>query len=200
MRSFKIAFLTCLLLLVPLGVSAQRPWEVKTNLLSLPALVLNAGVEYQPVQHLSVNMPVYFGTLDWFSREAKFRTLALQPEIRYWFRPQMKGIFVGAHATVLWYNVAVGGDYRYQDHGGKTPSVGAGVDVGYKIRLGKAEDSPWGLEFGLGVGLVPLRYDVYYNVDNGRLAAEDRQKTYWGPDQAFVTLTYGFGTSKTGKR
>ncbi|MBR4808831.1 MAG: DUF3575 domain-containing protein [Bacteroidales bacterium] len=159
---------------------------VKMNALSLPLLVLNAGVEIQPFNHWSLNVPVYYSGLDWMSESRKFRMLAFQPEVRYWLRDDFRGLFFNAHASFGWYNVAFGGDYRYQDHAHKTPSLGGGLGVGYKMRFG---ESRWGLEFGLGAGVVPLYYDYYYNIPNGRLAGEDKF-TYWGPDQAFLSLTY----------
>ena len=173
-----------------------RSIVLKLNMLTLPALILNAGVEIQPLAHFSLNVPVYYSGINWFSSKIKFRTLAFQPEVRYWLREDLHGLFFGAHATFGWYNVALGGDYRYQDHAGKTPSIGGGIGVGYKIPLGRNNNARWGLEFGLGGGVLPLRYDIFYNVENGRLAAEDRRKTYWGVDQAFVSLTYRIGQFK----
>lgn len=172
-------------------VQSQSPsfvtgYVVKMNTLTLPALVLSGAVEVQPLPHFSINVPFYFSGLDWFTSQVKFRMLAFQPEFRYWSREDLTGLFVGAHATVGWYNIAVGGDYRYQDHAGKTPTVGGGISLGYKLALWPN----WGMEFGIGGGVLPLRYDQYYNVANGRLAAADLRKTYWGLDQIFVSVTY----------
>ena len=71
-------------------------------------------------------------------------------------------------------------------------AFGGGIGIGYKVALG---DGPWGLEFGLGGGFLPLHYDYYYNIRGGRIAGEDSHN-YFGPDQAFVSLTYSFGKSK----
>lgn len=175
---------------------ARRGILLKVNLLSLPLLVANLGVELQPVEHFSISLPIYYSGINWFKENIKFRTLAFQPELRYWFRNDFKGLFLNAHATIGWYNVAWGGDYRYQDYQQRTPAVGGGIGVGYKVPLGRKSNTRWGLEFGLGAGVLPLHYDIYYNVHNGRLAGEDR-KTYWGIDQAFVSLTYRVGQFKS---
>lgn len=159
---------------------------LKTNVLSLPILVLNAGAEIQPFPHWSLSIPVYYSGLNWMSQNRKFRTLAFQPEVRYWLGDTFRGLFFNVHAVFGWYNVALGGDYRYQDHAHKSPTFGGGLGVGYKLALGTTR---WGLEFGLGAGVLPLHYDYYYNIPNGRLAGEDTY-TYWGPDQAFLSLTY----------
>jgi len=164
-------------------------------MLTLPALVANAAIEIQPLPHFSVSVPVYYCGLNWFSETIKFRVLAFQPELRYWLRRDMHGLFFNAHATFGWYNVAWGGDYRYQDHARKTPALGGGLGVGYKVSLGRNNDSHWGLEMGLGGGVLPLHYDMYYNLHNGRLAGEDK-RTYWGVDQAFISVTYRLGRAK----
>ena len=183
---------------VPLASKLQQTRDIvlKLNLLTLPALVLNGGIEIQPLAHFSVNVPVYYSTLNWFTDKVKFRTLAFQPGVRYWLREDLHGLFFEGHANLAWYNIALGGDYRYQDHEGKTPSFGGGIGLGYKTTLGRNNRSPWGLEFGIGGGVLPLNYDVFYNVENGRLAAEDCKKTYWGVDQAFISLTYRIGQLK----
>ena len=170
------------------GGMLARGMEVKLNTLSLPLLVLNAAVEFRPWDHWSVSVPVYYTSLDWFSENRKFRVLAFQPEVRYWLRDDFQGLFFNAHTTFGWYNVAFGGDYRYQDHARRSPAYGGGLGIGYKLRLGQ-EQSRWGLEFGAGAGVIPLHYDYYYNIHNGRLAGEDK-RVYWGPDQAFVSITY----------
>lgn len=174
---------------------STRDLVLKLNLATLPVLVFNGGIELQPLPHLSFNIPVYYCPLDWFSNRIKFRVLAFQPEVRYWFRKDLHGLFLGAHGTLGWYNVAWNGPYRYQDHAQRSPSLGGGLNIGYKVTLGRNNDSHWGLEFGVGGGVIPLHYDYYHNVENGRLAGEDRT-TYWGVDQAFISLTYRLGQLK----
>ena len=174
---------------------STRDIILKVNMLVLPALVANAGIEIQPLPHFSISVPVYYSGVNWFSEKVKFRVLGIQPELRYWLRKDMHGLFFNAHATFGWYNVALGGDYRYQDHAQKSPTFGGGVGVGYKVTLGRNNDSRWGLEMGIGGGVLPLHYDMYYNMHNGRLAGEDRY-TYWGVDQAFISLTYRIGQLK----
>lgn len=188
-------------LMLPLGAMAQEKTEkfsptveLKVNSLTLPMLVANFGVEVVPLPHFSVNLPAYYTALDWFSETVKFRVLGVQPELRYWLKEDLAGLFFNAHCSFAYYNVALGGDYRYQDHACKTPTFGGGIGIGYKVPLNENE-TPWGIEFGIGGGVLPLHYDYYYNVHNGRLAGEDT-RTYWGVDQAFVSFTYRLGKSK----
>ena len=175
---------------VPVQVTT-RDFVVKLNFLTLPALVLNGGIEAQFADHFSAALTAYYSGWDYFTAEKKLRTFMLQPEARYWVNSDLHGFFIGLHGTLGWYNYSWGGEYRYQDN---RPTLGGGVSAGYKFRLG-GDNSPWGLEAGLGLGVVPLHYDLFYNVPNGRLAGTGNY-TYWGPDQAFLSLTYRFGQIK----
>ncbi len=168
---------------------------LKTNTLFYPILIPNIAVEWQFADHWSASLPFYYSALDWFSRETKFRVLGVQPELRYWFKDNMRGFFVGAHASFGWYNVATDGDYRYQDHKRGSPALGGGLDAGYKIKLGRKENSRWGMEFTLGAGVLPLHWDKYYNVKNGSFVEEGRW-LWIGPDQASVSITYLIGKAR----
>jgi hypothetical protein len=167
-----------------------RESALKVNSLTLPLLVPNIGYEYLFWDKWSASLQVYYTALNWFSIKNKFRVLGFQGELRYWMKSGMMGPFLAAHTTFGYYNIAWGGEYRYQDHQRRSPAYGLGLNGGYKIPLGRnKKDSRYGLEFSLGLGVIPLNYDIYYNVENGRLAGEDK-KLYFGPDNAAVTFTY----------
>lgn len=173
---------------------------LKVNALTLPLLVPNIGYEYLVYDHWSASLQIYYTALDWFSIQKKFRVLGFQGEIRRWFDNGMMGPFVAVHTTFGYYNIAWGGKYRYQDHKRSTPVYGVGLNGGYKIPLGRdKQHSRYGLEFSIGAGLLPLHYDIYYNVENGRLAGED-QKTYFGIDNAAITFTYWFDRTTKKKK
>lgn len=180
------------------GAQEKEPFRpevvFKVNTVTLPLLVANVGVEVSPVSHFSISLPAYYTALDWFSETVKFRVLGVQPELRYWLNKNLQGLFFNAHATFAYYNIALGGSYRYQDHACKTPTFGGGLGIGYKVPLSNKE-TPWGIEFGIGGGVLPLHYDYYFNIRNGRLAGEDSH-TYFGVDQAFVSFTYSLGGAK----
>ncbi len=173
---------------------------LKTNLLSLPLLVASFGAEVQVDPHLSISGIAYYSAINWFSETTKFRVLGIQPEVRYWLRGDMTGFFIDAHATFGWYNIATNGEYRYQDYKHRTPTLGGGIGGGYKVPLSKKPDCRWGLEFTVGAGVLPLHYDIFYNVHNGRHTGVDR-KTYFGVDNASVTLTWRMDRkTKTGRK
>ena len=52
-------------------------------------LISNIAVEVDINKYWSVTLPVYYSALNYFTRTRKLRTLAFQPEVRWWFSPQM---------------------------------------------------------------------------------------------------------------
>ncbi len=186
----------------PLPEVWNRQLYIKTNALYLPMLLANAAVEVDLCPHLSFTLPIYYSALNYFTDDIKFRFFGLQPEFRYWFnaKPSNDGWFIGAHFSLLYYNIAVNGEYRYQDHGGYSPSVGGGIAGGYRLPIDKNER--WHIEFSLGAGAYTLYYDKFRNEPNGKLVGTEKS-TYIGLDQVAVSFSYRFhigSKQKGGKR
>lgn len=183
----------------PVLPKAEEPWQpkwyVKTNAAAWAFAIANLTVEIDVAKHWSVAMPVYYSAWDYFSYKVKFRTFAIQPETRYWFSEKNDGLFAGAHLGLAYYNFATGGDYRTQDHSRKTPALGGGLNIGYRLPLGK--NSRWKMEFSVGAGVYSLKYDKFINEHNGLLAYTDK-KTYVGIDQLNISIAYTFDTLKKG--
>ena len=113
--------------------------------------------------------------------------------MRYWFNESNQKFFVGAHFGYAQYNIAIDGDYRYQDHNGTSPALGGGISVGYRMPISK--NNKWHIEFTLGAGVYGLHYDKFYNVHNGKLV-DTYRKTYWGIDNAAISISYRFDLNK----
>ena len=171
---------------------------IKTNLLGLAAAMANLGVEVDLAKHVSLSLPVYYSAWDYFTSPIKFRALATQPELRFWTSKENDGFFTGAHFGMAYYNIAINGNYRYQDHNGDTPTIGGGISVGYRLPVSK--NNRWKMEFSLGAGRYILHYDKFYNTDrtSSGFKAETVTKTYWGIDQASISLAYTLGLNKKG--
>lgn len=165
---------------------------LKTNLLSWSAAITNASVEVDLARHWSFNLPVGYSAWNYLKTTYKFRTLAVQPEVRYWISGDNEGLFAGAHAGVGSYNFAFDGQYRYQDHDRRNPAVGGGLSIGYRMPV--ACGSRWCIEFTLGAGVYHLYYDVFRNTPDTMqgLLVDTVRKTYWGLDQASITFCYWF--------
>ncbi len=185
----------------PLIVSTPgwgRKLYVKTNALGLGMAIANAAVEIDLCKHWSFHLPVYYSAWDYFSETIKFRTLAIQPELRYWFSEKNHcndGLFVGAHFGLAYYNIATDGEYRTQDHDGTSPALGGGLAVGYRLPVSK--NNRWKMEFSIGAGAYSLHYDKFRNHNNGMLI-DTEKKTYFGIDQASISLSYTFNLKRKG--
>ena len=72
------------------------------------------------------------------------------------------------------------------------------MSIGYRLPLSR--NSRWKMEFSVGAGVYPAKYDKFINGHNGLLAYTDR-KTYVGLDQLNISIAYTFDTfRKGGKR
>ena len=163
---------------------AGRYIAIKTNLAYQAVAMYNLAVEVQCSDHLSVELPLIGSFWD-MEQEHGIRTFALQPEARWWTGSEVgRGHFFGIHAHVAWFNVKWN-DNRYQSN--DRPLLGAGVSYGYKLPFG----DHWGAEFTLGAGYANMKYDTYYNIDNGA-KIDTRIRNYWGITRVGLSLVYRF--------
>lgn len=183
----------------PLQPLAEEPWwrglYVKTNMPAWLMLWTNVAVEVDLAKHFSFTLPVYYSGFNYFTGHTKFRTLTFQPELRWWPKAGNNGFFAGAHFGLGWYNCAFGGDKRYQDHNRRTPAVGGGLAVGYRFHFCK--NRRWQMEASLGAGIYRLDYDVFQNRYEG-LIIDRRKRTFYGIDQAALTVSYRFDLGRKG--
>lgn len=177
-----------------------RKLHLKTNAIGLGMGIANTAVEFDIARHWSFTLPIYYSAWDYFSTTVKFRTLAFQPEFRYWLSKNNDGFFTGAHFGYSYYNFAFDGKYRYQDHNRETPAIGGGMSVGYRMSVSK--NNRWRVEFSVGAGGYPLHYDKFHNDKDTKdgLMIESVKKTYWGIDQAAVSFLYTFDLRRKGGR
>lgn len=175
-----------------------RHLYVKTNALGWGLLISNLGIEVDMGNHLSFSLPIYYSGWDYFTQTIKFRTFAVQPELRYWPTGNNDGLFIGAHFGMAYYNIAVDGPWRYQDYRRETPAMGGGISVGYRMPISK--NNRWKMEFSLGAGVYDTHYDRFHNTPRTKdgLLVDSTKKTYWGIDQAEVSISYAFNLNKKG--
>lgn len=175
-----------------------RKMYIKTNAPAWALLWQNAAVEFDLAKHWSVSLPLYWSPYNYGKQTLKFRTLAFVPEVRYWPNADNMGFFVNAHFGLAEYNYAKDGEYRYQDHDGKTPAIGGGIGVGYRFYFCK--NHHWSMEVAVGAGVYKLDYDIFLNTPStkhGYLIGR-HQRTFYGIDQAALTFSYSFGLRKKG--
>lgn len=163
---------------------------VKTNLVGLALLNANVGVEFDLGNYLSLNIPVSYSAINYFTPTIKFRNFSAQPELRVWPMKNNDGLFVGAHMGFAYYNFAFNGDWRYQDHNGTSPTLGGGLSLGYRLPI--SANKNWKLEFAVGAGVYPLQYDVFHNLKNVKegMLYETRNGNYIGLDNVTIGISY----------
>lgn len=175
-------------------------WMIKTNLAVAPLLTLNVAAEASINNQYSIQLPIYYSAWDYGTRITKFRTFAIQPELRYWLKqtqhPYGMGWFTNIHLGLFYYNIATGSSYRYQDHNGNSPAWGGGFGIGYRRHLDKHQH--WLIEFEFGIGQYSMHTDRYLNRGNG-WRTDSYQHIYFGPDQLAVNIVYRFAAPKTRK-
>lgn len=160
---------------------------VKTNLAAWAGTIMNLAADVQVSEHFSVELPVLW--CPWYvSDKHAVKTFTIQPEARYWLSKPGKGHFFGVHAHVGWFNVKWNRD-RYQDT--DRPLLGAGISYGYLLPF----NAHWAGEFTLGAGYANMRYDTYYNIDNGA-RIDTRTKNYWGITRVGLSVVYRFNLKK----
>ena len=167
--------------------SSGRYLAVKTNLAAWAGTIMNLAADVQVSEHFSVELPVLW--CPWYvSDKHAVKTFTIQPEARYWLSKPGKGHFFGVHAHVGWFSVKWNRD-RYQDT--DRPLLGAGISYGYLLPF----NEHWAGEFTLGAGYANMRYDTYYNIDNGA-RIDTRTKNYWGITRVGLSVVYRFNLKK----
>lgn len=171
----------------------DRFWAVKTNALHLALLTANAGVEIQVADRWSIDVPFWYSPYNLSSR-TKWRILATQPEARLWMRKAGEGHFVGVHAHIIGFNVALKSTDRYQDP--NHAALGLGIGYGYAKTFGK--DNRWAVDFNIGAGFVNYKFDAYDNVPNGHFLRSG-SGTYWGITRLGISISYRWHRTKRNK-
>lgn len=163
--------------------SSGRYLGVKTNIAAWAGTIMNVAADVQVSEHFSIELPILWCPWHVSSKHA-VKTFTIQPEARYWLSAPGTGHFLGVHAHVGWFNVKWNRD-RYQDT--DRPLLGAGISYGYLLPF----NEHWAGEFTLGAGYANMRYDTYYNMDNGA-RIDTQTKNYWGITRVGISVVYKF--------
>ena len=164
--------------------SSTRYIAAKTNLLVDGLTVANIGGEIQLSRKVSLDVPFYCSPYT-VSETWRLRTLAVQPEVRLWLSQAGEGHFLGVHAHLAGYNVAINDNGRYQD--ADSPLWGGGLSYGYALNLDR--NKHWTLGFVIGAGFARYKWEAYRNWNNGPLF-DQGDDWYWGITRCGITLEY----------
>lgn len=179
----------------PVTPARCRPgWHLESNALEWGLMIANAGVERDLGCHWSANLSIHFSAMNYMTSTRKFRTFIIRPEARYWLSKGHHGMFVEGHLQMASYNFALSRwNYRIQDVDGKTPALGGGLGLGYRLGIGSS--GQWALQAQIGAGVYRLKYDRFENRINGALI-DTRSRTWCGIDNVAISIVYNFNTQE----
>ena len=174
---------------------------LKTNLLYDAALVPNIGAEFYVGRGWSVGGSWMYA---WWSSDRRHRYWRIyggELNLRRYFGHRVAekpfaGHHLGLYGQMLTYDFETGGT-GYQSK----LSYGGGIEYGYSLPVGRRLN----LDFSVGIGYLGGEYKKYDPEDGCYVWKETRQRHWFGPTKAEVSLVWlldlrNFNDKKGGKR
>lgn len=170
---------------------------MKTNLLMDLIAIPNAGVEISLGKEWSLSANGHYA---WWKSEPKnwfWRTYGGDITLRKWFgRKATSKVFTGHHVGIygqmLTYDFATGSRGYLADRW----TYGAGLEYGYSLPIRKRLN----IDFSVGVGYLGGEYKEYLPMDGHYVWQVTRNRHWFGPSKAEISLVWllGRGTTTTG--
>ena len=172
-------------------------WAAKTNLLFDAALVPNLSLEWAFAPRWSVSGEYMHA---WWSSDRNhkyWRTYGGNVELRYWFgkkaaQKRLTGHHVGLYAGALTYDFEWGG----KGYLAKKWSTNFGVSYGYSAPIAKRLN----LDFELGLGYFSGEYEEYEPKGDYYFWQTTKNRKFFGPTRAEVTLVWLLGHGNVNKK
>lgn len=193
------------------AVSERTPFymSLKTNLLYDAALVPNIGAEFYVGRGWSLGGNWMYAWWKSDKRHNYWRIYGGELDVRRYFgrraaEKPLTGHHVGLYGQMLTYDFERGGKgYMGGKPGGTLwdkMSWGVGLEYGYALPIGRRLN----LDFGIGIGYLGGEYWEYKPVDNHYVWQATKQRHWFGPTKAEVSLVWLIGSGninqKGGKR
>lgn len=174
-------------------VNAQKV-SLSTNLLYWSTTTPNVGLDIKISRNSSVSLNGGFNPFKFSTKQSgisdtkvcrKLSHWSVLPEYRYWFCKSFERLYVGTFAMYGKYNIEglrlfSMGEYRYKGSG-----AGCGLSFGYQWAIG----GRLGLDAGLGLGYLNLKYDKFNPGKCGKLVSRTN-KNLFGPIKANLSFKY----------
>ena len=202
MSTIKLHRAVCALLLLLASVTGKaQNLALKTNLLYDAVLIPNIGVEVSLGKQWTASADWFY---TWFSSDNRHRYwqgYGGYLTVRRYFANHSTfhiphstfptGHHLGAYVLGLTYDVEWGGRGYQADHFG----FGAGVEYGYALPI----SNRLLLDFSIGIGFQDGEYKEYEPQGNRYVWQATRQRHWFGPTKAEVTLKWLLGKKGGGK-
>ena len=185
---------------IPVPARAKTPscnWAIKTNALYDLLLIPNIGVEFCFGKNWSVGANWMYG---WWSNRGKnnfWRIYGGDVEVRRWFGKKaaekpLQGHHLGVYGQLLTYDFETGGRGYMADKWNYT----FGVSYGYSLPIAKRLN----LDFTLGIGYWGGRYKEYLPVEGHYVWQSTKNRRWFGPTKAEVSLVWLLGHGNENKQ
>ena len=128
-------------------------------------------------------------------RHDYWRTYGGELDVRKYFGRRAKqkpltGHHLGVYGQMLTYDFELGGT-GYQSK----LSYGAGIEYGYSLPVAKRLN----IDFGIGIGYLGGEYKEYEPIDGHYVWQATRQRHWFGPTKAEISLVWLIGRGNTNK-
>lgn len=169
--------------------SHQFTMAIKTNMLYDLAMTPNIGVEFHLGRNWSVGANWAYA---WWKNDNKafyWRVYGGELDVRKYFGKQaqerpLSGHHVGIYGQGLTYDFDLGKAGILSQL-----SYGVGLEYGYSLPVAKALN----IDFGIGFGYLGGEYKVYDPMDGCYVWRETRQRHWFGPTRAEISLVWLIG-------
>lgn len=176
---------------VPPVVEDKKPFymALKSNLLYDVALVPNIGAEFYVGRGWSLGGDWMYAWWKSDRRHDFWRTYGGEFEVRKYLGRRAKekpltGHHLGLYGQMLTYDFEVGATGYLSKI-----SYGAGIEYGYSLPIGRRLN----LDFGIGLGYLGGSYKVYEPIDTHYVWQQTRQRHWFGPTKAEISLVWLIG-------
>ena len=171
-------------------------WAAKTNLLFDAALVPNVSLEWGFAPRWSVSAEYMHAWWKSDNSHKYWRTYGGNVELRYWFgkkaaQKRLTGHHVGLYAGALTYDFEWGG----KGYLAKDWSTNFGVSYGYSAPIARRLN----LDFNIGIGYFSGKYDEYHPQGDYYYWDATKNRRFFGPTRAEVTLVWLLGHGNVNK-
>lgn len=177
-------------------VERDNFFALKTNLLYDALLVPNIGLEMYLGNDFSLSANWHYA---WWNCDSWYwRTYGGELAVRKWFgeaarKNRLTGHHLGIYAQALTYDFLVGDHGYMSGNPGETLfdriSYAIGVEYGYSLPIARRLN----LDFVIGLGYQGGQYNEYSYIDDCYVWEAKKQRSFWGPTKAEVSLVWLLG-------
>ena len=182
--------------------SEAKPFymALKTNMLYDVALVPNIGIEFYLGRGWSLGGSWMYAWWKTDKSHIYWRTYGGELDLRKYFgrrasEKPLTGHHLGLYGQALTYDFETGGKGYLSKF-----SYGAGIEYGYSLPVGRRLN----IDFGIGIGYLGGEYKIYNPIDSHYVWEKTRQRHWFGPTKAEISLVWLIGrgnyNEKGGKR